>query len=127
MTAGIRYAIRSTRSTPRLACIAALAWIFLAAPAALADPPHAARGKGPPAHAGGPGHRDAPPPGWQKQAWRRGDHLPMRELDDRYWIDEPLRYHLKAAPPGHRWVRQSDTEFLLVEVATGLVLDALSR
>lgn len=51
----------------------------------------------------------------------------MRELGDRYWVDDHLRYQLKVPPPGQRWVRQSDSRYLLVEVATGLILEALVR
>lgn len=115
--------IRIPTAVAVLALSAGMAWM----PTTMADPPRHAQGKGPPAHAGGPHGRHAPPPGWQQQAWRRGERLPLHELGDRYWVDEPLRYHLKAPPPGHRWVRQSDSTFLLVEVATGLILDALVR
>ncbi len=94
---------------------------------ALADPPHHARGNGPPAHAGGPGKRHAPPPGWQKKAWRRGERLPIVEIDRRYWVDDYDHYHLRAPARGQRWVRQSDAEYLLVEIATGLIIDALHR
>ncbi len=96
---------------------------FLAAPAALADPPAHARGKGPPAHAGGP---HGAPPGWVKNAWRKGDRLPLAELDG-YWVGDHARYHLHAPPPGHRWVRQADDRYLLVAVATGLIVDILMR
>ncbi|WP_394003694.1 hypothetical protein ACF3M1_02685 [Luteimonas sp. WGS1318] len=46
--------------------------LALASTSALADPPPHARGKGPPAHAGGPHRAQAAPLGWQKQAWRKG-------------------------------------------------------
>lgn len=114
--------IRISTSVAVLALSAGMAWM-----PAMADPPRHAQGKGPPAHAGGPHGRHAPPPGWQKQAWRRGERLPLHELGDRYWVDDYLHYRLKAPPPGHRWVRQSDSTFLLIEVATGLILDALVR
>ncbi|MDH5834339.1 RcnB family protein [Luteimonas kalidii] len=91
-----------------------------------ADPPPHARGKGPPAHAGGPHHAKAPPPGWVRQAWRKGDRLPVHELDG-YWIDDYGRIGLDAPPRGHRWVRQNDGRYLLVALATGLVVDMLLR
>lgn len=95
---------------------------------ALADPPHGkGKGKGPPPHAGGPHSREAPPPGWQKKAWRRGDHLSWADVDRRYWVDDYDRYDLRNPGRGQRWVRQSDTDYLLVEIATGLVIDALNR
>jgi len=113
--------------TARLLSIAMTAATVLAVAPAWADPPHHARGNGPPAHAGGPHHRDAPPPGWQKKAWRRGERLPWAEVDRRYWVDDYARYHLREPGRDQRWVRQSDSEYLLVEIATGLIIDALHR
>ncbi|NYZ62172.1 RcnB family protein [Luteimonas sp. SJ-16] len=100
--------------TVGLSGLAASAW---------ADPPPHARGKGPPAHAGGP---HGTPPGWSKQAWRKGDRLPVSELDG-YWVDHHSRYRLAAPPPGHRWVRQHDDKYLLVAAATGLIVEILGR
>lgn len=100
--------------------------VLITAPA-LADPPQHARGNGPPPHAGGPHKRDVPPPGWQKKAWHRGDRLPWAEVDQRYWVDDYAHYDLRDPGRGHRWVRQSDAEYLLVEIATGLIIDALHR
>lgn len=112
---------------PRLAFVAVTSiGLLVASAAATAGPPPHAGGKGPPPHAGGPGRAVAPPPGWVKQAWRRGDHVPLSSLDG-YWIDDPGRYHLRAPPRGHRWVRQDDERYLLVAVATGLVVDLLTR
>jgi len=62
--------------------------------------------------------------GWQKQAWKRGDRIPLAELD-RYYIDDYRVYHLAAPPAGYRWVRPMDDRYLLVNLATGLVADAL--
>lgn len=114
-----------TASRSLLALAAGLA-LALPAASALADPPPHARGKGPPAHAGGPHHAKAPPPGWAKQAWRKGDRLPLRELDG-YWIDDYGRIGLDAPPRGHRWVRQDDGRYLLVAIATGLIVEMLAR
>jgi len=113
--------------TARLLSIAMTAATVLAIAPAWADPPHHARGNGPPAHAGGPHHRDAPPPGWQKKAWRRGERLRWDEVDRRYWVDDYTHYQLRNPGRGERWVRQSDTDYLLVEIATGLIIDALHR
>lgn len=113
--------------TGRLLGIALGAAVTLVAAPAWADPPHHARGNGPPPHAGGPHNRDAPPPGWQKKAWRRGDRLPWAEVDRRYWVDDYAHYRLRDPGRGQRWVRQSDTEYLLVEIATGVIIDALRR
>lgn len=100
--------------------------LALVSTTALADPPPHARGKGPPAHAGGPHRAHAAPPGWQKQAWRKGDRLPVAELDG-YRVSDDSRYPLAAPPPGHRWVRQQDDPYLLVAAATGVIVDMLTR
>jgi len=111
--------------TVRLLGAALTAAAMLAVAPAGADPPHHAKGNGPPAHAGGPHSRKAPPPGWQKKAWRRGERLPWAEVDRRYWVDDYAHYKLRDPGRGQRWVRQSDSEYLLVEIATGLIIDAL--
>lgn len=63
--------------------------------------------------------------GWYKQQWRRGDRIPVAYLEPRYYIDDYNRYGLRAPPDGYRWVRPMDDRYLLVQVATGLILDAL--
>jgi Ni/Co efflux regulator RcnB len=62
--------------------------------------------------------------GWQKQAWKRGDRIPLAEID-RYYVDDYRAYRLNAPPAGYRWVRPMDDRYLLVELATGLVAEAL--
>lgn len=101
-----------------VAMVAALVW---------ADPPQHARGNGPPPHAGGPHKRDAPPPDWQKKAGHRGDRLPWAEVDRHYWVEDYAHYRLRDPGRGQQWVRQSDTDCLLVEIATGVIIDALRR
>ncbi|WCE02580.1 RcnB family protein [Pseudoxanthomonas sp. JBR18] len=61
--------------------------------------------------------------GWQKQAWKRGEHLPRGDYDG-YYVDY-REYHLAPPPRGYRWVRPVDDRYLLVEVATGLIAEAL--
>jgi len=66
--------------------------------------------------------------GWYKQRWHRGDRIPVTYVEPRYYIDDyrPYRQHgLYAPPQGYRWVRPADDRYLLVQVATGLVLEAL--
>jgi Ni/Co efflux regulator RcnB len=108
------------------AILATALGLLVSGTVALAEPPPHARGKGPPAHAGGPHHAKAPPPGWVKQAWRKGDRLPVAELDG-YWIDDYAHDRLRPPPRGHRWVRQDDGRYLLVALATGLIVDILMR
>lgn len=63
--------------------------------------------------------------GWEKQAWKRGDRIPLAYIEPRYYIDDYRVYRLSAPPVGYRWVRPMDDRYLLVELATGLVAQAL--
>jgi Ni/Co efflux regulator RcnB len=64
--------------------------------------------------------------GWYKQAWRRGERLDMTYVQTTYYIDDYRQYDVLYAPPaGYRWVRPMDDRYLLVEVATGLIIEAL--
>ena len=65
--------------------------------------------------------------GWYTQQWRRGDHLPVAYLAPRYYVDDYRAYRLSAPPPGYRWVRPygNSEEFLLVQLATGLISQIL--
>lgn len=113
--------------TARLVGVALTTVAMLVLAPAWADPPHHARGNGPPPHAGGPDKRHAPPPGWQKKAWKRGERISWAEVDRRYWVDDYAHYKLRDPGRGQRWVRQSDVDYLLVEIATGVIIDALHR
>ena len=63
--------------------------------------------------------------GWYKQHWNRGERIPVAYLEPRYYVDDYRTYGLRTPPDGYRWVRPMDDRYLLVQVATGLVLDAL--
>ena len=63
--------------------------------------------------------------GWYKQQWKRGDRLYWDDIDRRYWLDDYARYDLRRPPTGYRWVRPMDDRYLLVNIATGVILDAL--
>jgi len=63
--------------------------------------------------------------GWQKQAWKRGDRIPMEYLEPVYYVEDYRAYRLPPPPPGHRWVRPVDDRYLLIEAATGLIAEAL--
>lgn len=63
--------------------------------------------------------------GWYKQRWNRGERIPVAYLEPRYYVDDYRTYGLRTPPEGYRWVRPMDDRYLLVQVATGLVLDAL--
>lgn len=63
--------------------------------------------------------------GWYKQRWQRGERIPVAYLEPRYYVDDYRTYGLAPPPSGYRWVRPMDERYLLVQVATGLVLEAL--
>jgi Ni/Co efflux regulator RcnB len=54
--------------------------------------------------------------------WKHGDHLPQN-----YWHAQEIdwnHYHLRRPPHGYHWVRVDD-DFVLVAVATGIILDTV--
>lgn len=63
--------------------------------------------------------------GWYKQEWKRGERIPVAYLEPRYYVTDYDRYGLRTPPDGYRWVRPMDERYLLVQIGTGLVLDAL--
>lgn len=60
-----------------------------------------------------------------KHGYRRGMHAPVVYLQPRYYVTDYRRHHLAAPPRGYRWVRPADDRYLLVEVASGLISQAL--
>jgi Ni/Co efflux regulator RcnB len=63
--------------------------------------------------------------GWYKQQWKRGDRIVWAYVEPRYYVEDYRVYHLSPPPEGYRWVRPMDDRYLLVEVATGLIAQAL--
>lgn len=65
--------------------------------------------------------------GWYKQAWRRGQRVPVVYLQPRYYVTDYRHYGLAPPPRGYRWVRPypASDEYLLVAVATGLIAQVL--
>jgi Ni/Co efflux regulator RcnB len=60
-----------------------------------------------------------------KHGYRRGMRAPVVYLQPRYYVNDYRHYRLAAPPRGYRWVRPADDRYLLVEVATGLISQAL--
>lgn len=96
--------------------IATAAVSLLGAPPALADPGH--------------GHDNGKHKGWSKGSshgppghWAKGQRLPREYLGGGYYVDYRV-YHLRAPPPGHRYVRV-DGRVMLVAIATGLIVSVL--
>ena len=63
--------------------------------------------------------------GWYKNHWKRGDRIDWQYVQPTYYVTDYGRYDLRPAPVGYRWVRPMDDRYLLVEIATGLIVDAL--
>jgi Ni/Co efflux regulator RcnB len=61
--------------------------------------------------------------GHQKQAWRRGDHLPAAYRGQAYYIEDYRAYRLAPPPRGYRWVRpyRDENQYILIQISTGLI------
>ncbi|HEY8585304.1 MAG TPA: RcnB family protein [Rhodanobacter sp.] len=58
--------------------------------------------------------------GWYK----RGGYLPV-EYRTRYVVTDWHHHHLREPPRGYHWVRSDNGDFLLVAIATGVIVDLL--
>jgi Ni/Co efflux regulator RcnB len=56
--------------------------------------------------------------------FRRGDRLPPDMRHRQYVVDDWRGHHLSAPPRGYHWV-QSGSDYLLVAIATGVILQLL--
>lgn len=63
--------------------------------------------------------------GQLKHGYRRGERAPVVYLQPRYYVTDYRRYHLAPPPRGYRWVRPADDRYLLVEITSGLISQAL--
>ena len=108
-----------------LIAAALAAFAFSAAPAVAGNDKDAgpsAQGKSPKAEGR---HDRGRHLGWYKQQWKRGDRIVWADVEPRYYVEDYRVYHLNAPPAGYRWVRPMDDRYLLVELATGLIVEAL--
>ncbi|HET7329795.1 RcnB family protein [Dyella sp.] len=62
--------------------------------------------------------------GWDKH-YRRGEYLPERYRVREYYVEDYGRYRLRPPPPGYGWYRSDDGEYVLVAIATGLIVQEL--
>jgi hypothetical protein len=78
---------------------------------------------------GYPGQYVQPRPNahWQARVpqYRRGDHLPYQFRQRHHYVNDWRAYRLYAPPPGHHWVRADSGDYLLVAIATGLIVNLL--
>jgi len=61
-------------------------------------------------------------PGYQ--AWARGQHVP-RYYRGRYSNVDYREHHLRRPPHGYRWVEDDRGSYLLIGIATGVILSAI--
>ena len=59
--------------------------------------------------------------GW----YRRGGYLPVEYRSSRYVVYDWRADHLREPPRGYHWVRSDNGDFLLVAIATGVIVDLL--
>jgi Ni/Co efflux regulator RcnB len=59
------------------------------------------------------------------RAWRRGDRLPAYYRDSYYVVRDYDRYHLRPPPRGYHYVRDDRGDYLLVGIATGVILGVI--
>jgi len=59
------------------------------------------------------------------RSWRRGDRLPAYYRDSYYVVDEYDRYGLRRPPRGYHYVRDDRGDYLLVGIATGVILGVI--
>jgi len=76
-------------------------------------------GPPPAAYYGRPGFN----PGYT--AWRRGDRVPAYYRDRYQRVDYRHYRQLNAPPRGYHWVRDDRGDYLLVGIATGVILSAI--
>jgi Ni/Co efflux regulator RcnB len=77
--------------------------------------------RGPPSWANN--RHDAPR---EYHRWNRGDRLPPQYRDRQYVVSDWRSHRLSAPPRGYQWV-QNGSDYLLVAVATGVILQLLTH
>lgn len=117
-----------SRHTHALAFAALATFAFGASPALAGNGGPSEQGKShkaDKAHKGEHRHDRGRHLGWYKQQWKRGDRIVWADVEPRYYVEDYRVYRLSAPPQGYRWVRPMDDRYLLVELATGLIVQAL--
>jgi len=57
-------------------------------------------------------------------AWHRGDRIPVQYRSSQYVVDDWRGHRLSSPPRGYHWV-QSGGDYILVAIATGVILQLL--
>jgi Ni/Co efflux regulator RcnB len=76
-------------------------------------------------HYGPPPARWAPYADYGYRNWRRGDRLPAYYRDSYYVVRDYDRYGLRRPPRGYHYVRDDRGDYLLVGIATGVILGVI--
>lgn len=111
----------------RLLIAATLAALALSGPALADRDKGKGHGKGKPHHAQpyryDGRHDNGLHRGHHKQAWKRGERLPVVYLEPRYYVRDYREYRLAPPPDGYVWVRpyEDDDQYYLVQAASGLI------
>ena len=74
-------------------------------------------------HAGNRGY-DQPHYGARGSEWRRGGHVPHQYRSKQYVVNDWRGHRLNAPPRGHQWV-QVGGDYVLVAIATGVIVQLL--
>lgn len=70
---------------------------------------------------GGERHWDGAGP---EHNWHRGDRLPERYRGNEYVVSDWRSHHLRPPPRGYHWV-QSNGDYVLAAIATGVIADMI--
>ena len=79
------------------------------------------------------GHRPPPPPPQHgrpnygtgpNRGWHRGDRLPLQYRSRQYVVSDWRLHRLEPPPRGYHWV-QYGTDYMLVAIATGVILQVV--
>ena len=76
-------------------------------------------------HAGPGHHHRYLGPGGRGFDYGPGDRMPPQYMGEHYWIGDYGHYGLPPPPPGDRWMYDPDGNYVLVSMATSMVVEAL--
>jgi len=64
---------------------------------------------------------------WEGRTHRfqRGEHLPYEYRQRQYYVNDWRSHQLYAPPHGYQWVQADDGDYLLMALATGLIVNLM--
>jgi Ni/Co efflux regulator RcnB len=63
--------------------------------------------------------------GRHEGGYQRGGRVPIEYRGPRYIVTDWRAYRLREPPRGYAWVRSDDGQYLLIALATGIIVDML--